>query len=139
MTYKRFETELLVRPDDIDMNNHVHMSKYLDYVLCARYDQMSRCYGMSMDEFIQRGWGWYVKSCTIEYKRALSNGERIIVRTWLESVDQTDVKVGFRIMKKEPPKISAEGHFLYTMVNLSTNRAEQIPDWVIRQYTQFVE
>ena len=52
MPYKRFDTEMMVRPDDIDMNNHVHNSKYLDYVLFARYDQMGRCYGMSMDEFI---------------------------------------------------------------------------------------
>ena len=26
-----FETEIIVRPDDIDMNSHVHNSKYLDY------------------------------------------------------------------------------------------------------------
>lgn len=36
--YLKFDTELAVRPDDIDMNNHVHNSKYLDYVLAARYD-----------------------------------------------------------------------------------------------------
>jgi acyl-CoA thioesterase FadM len=43
MPYKRFETELIVPPDDIDMNNHLHGSKYLDYVLAARYDHMGRC------------------------------------------------------------------------------------------------
>ncbi|MFA5803318.1 MAG: hypothetical protein WC879_01620 [Melioribacteraceae bacterium] len=31
-----FETEIIVRPDDIDMNNHVHNSKYLDYLLTLR-------------------------------------------------------------------------------------------------------
>ena len=41
--YSRFETELQVRPDDIDMNQHVHNSRYFDYVLAARYDQMARC------------------------------------------------------------------------------------------------
>ena len=54
----RFETELQVRPDDIDMNQHVHASRYLDYVLAARYDQMERCYGMSMEEFVRAGFGW---------------------------------------------------------------------------------
>ena len=42
----RFETEMPVRPDDIDMNQHVHNSRYFDYVLAARYDQMARCYRM---------------------------------------------------------------------------------------------
>jgi len=56
-THSRFETELKVRPDDIDMNQHVHNSRYFDYVMSARYDQMARCYGMSMEEFIQAGYG----------------------------------------------------------------------------------
>jgi len=49
----RFETEMQVRPDDIDMNQHVHGSRYFDYVLAARYDQMERCYKMPMQEFPQ--------------------------------------------------------------------------------------
>ncbi|MGY0035466.1 acyl-CoA thioesterase [Pedobacter sp. NJ-S-72] len=40
--YSIFETALKVRPDDIDMFNHVHNSKYFDYVLAARYDQMEQ-------------------------------------------------------------------------------------------------
>ena len=31
--YSTFTSEIIVRPDDIDMNNHVHFSKYLDFVL----------------------------------------------------------------------------------------------------------
>ena len=42
-----------VRPDDIDMNRHVHSSRYLDYVLAARFDQMERCYKMSMQAFME--------------------------------------------------------------------------------------
>ena len=37
--YATFETELRVRPDDIDMFQHAHNSKYFDYVLAARYEQ----------------------------------------------------------------------------------------------------
>lgn len=31
-----FETEIAIRPDDIDLNNHVHNTKYLDYVLAIK-------------------------------------------------------------------------------------------------------
>jgi len=71
MSFSSFETELGVRPDDIDFFQHVHSSKYFDYVLAARYDQMTRCYGMSMEWFIERGYGWVVKQAMIEYKRPL--------------------------------------------------------------------
>lgn len=139
MHYKRFASELVVRPDDIDMNNHVHNTKYLDYVLFARYDQMGRCYGMSMDEFISNGWTWVIKSCFIEFKRALKLADHVVIQTWLDSYERTDVKVGFRILKKDTMKVCAEGYLINTMVSLQTGRAEQIPAGVIQQYTQFVE
>lgn len=138
MPYQRFDTELVVRPDDIDMNNHVHNSKYLDYVLFARYDQMGRCYGMSMGDFFSLGWAWVVKACCIEFKRPL-NLETIVVRTWLDSYEKSDVKVGFQIFKKEGMKLSAEGYFLNTMIDRKSGRGIAIPESVIRQYTQFVE
>ncbi len=138
MPYKRFGTELIVRPDDIDMNNHVHNSKYLDYVLAARYDQMGRCYGFPMDKFIENGWVWYQKSWNIEFKRALNIAEHIVVRTWVESFEKSDVKVGFQIFK-ENKKVAAEGTFVSAMINAKTGRPEVIPDWVIQQYAQHVE
>jgi len=36
--HSKFETEMQVRPDDIDLFQHVHSSRYMDYVLAARYD-----------------------------------------------------------------------------------------------------
>ena len=133
--FSKFESILTVRPDDIDMNNHVHFSRYLDYVLAARYDQMGRCYKMSMDEFIAMGLGWVVKSCTIEYKRPLTLGDSIIVRTCMQEVGGTEASVKFEIIKKESGKLSAEGTFLYTLVNLKTGRTEKIPPEVIEKYS----
>ena len=139
MHYKRFESELLVRPDDIDMNNHVHNSKYLDYVLAARYDQMGRCYGMPMDEFLKNGWNWYQKSFHIEYKRALTLADGVVIQTWLDSFEKADVKVGFQIFKKEPRKVAAEGYFVSTMIDMKTGRAIPIPQSIIDHYAQYTE
>ena len=131
----KFETELQVRPDDIDMNQHVHASRYMDYVLAARYDQMARCYGMSMEEFIQAGFGWYVRTCHVEFKRPLGLGEHFTVRTWVEDVFKDSVSVRFEIIKKKTAKLCCDGHFLYTMINLKTNRGEPIPDWILQKYS----
>lgn len=46
--YRSFETEVAVRPGDIDLHGHVHSPEYLSYFLAARFDQMKRCYGASM-------------------------------------------------------------------------------------------
>lgn len=131
-----FETELQVRPDDIDMNQHVHASRYHDYVLAARYDQMARCYRMSMEDFTQAGYGWFVKTAHLDYKRPLLMGDRFVVRTWVEEMSGSDVKVRFQILRRvrERLKISCEGFFDYTLVGLQDGRAEVIPDHVLAKY-----
>ncbi len=131
----KFETELQVRPDDIDMNQHVHGSRYFDYVLAARYDQMSRCYKMSMEEFLKAGFGWFIKAAHVEYYRPLRLGDELVVRTWVEEIFRTGVKVNFEIIKKAKGKVSSEGYFDYTMIGLQTGRAQAIPDWIITKYS----
>ena len=131
----KFQTELQVRPDDIDMNQHVHGSRYMDYVLAARYDQMARCYQMPMEEFLKLGFGWFVRTAHVEYKRALGLGEHFIVRTWVAEMLKHSVKVQFEILKKKTGKLACDGYFDYTMVNLKTGRAEIIPDWIVAKYS----
>lgn len=133
--YSTFESKLTVRPDDIDMNQHVHNSRYLDFVLFARYQQMRDNYQFPMEEFLEQGYGWVVKNCWIEYKRPLFLGDEITVRTGVLDVDRTDVKVKFEIIRNETGKLAANGYFLYTMINTKTGRAEVIPEWVIERYS----
>ncbi|MCF8261223.1 MAG: acyl-CoA thioesterase [Melioribacteraceae bacterium] len=134
-TYSIFETILTIRPDDIDMNGHVHNSRYLDYVLAARYDQMKKDYKMSMDEFIKQDLGWVVSAVNIEFKRALFLGEQIKVKTQVESASGAQVKVNFLIEKFETGKVASEGQFLYTMISTKTGRPARITEEIISQYS----
>ena len=108
--YARFVTEMQVRPDDIDLYSHVHSSRYLDYVLAARFDQMANCYKMSMQDFAARGFGWFQRSLTINYKRQLEIAERFKVETGIEEFLKDGVIVSFKIFKANG-KIAADGTF----------------------------
>lgn len=129
----RFETEIQIRPDDLDMNQHVHSSRYLDFVLAARFDQMARCYGLAMDEFTKLGFGWVIKTSHVEFKRPLGI-EKILVRTWVDEIRTSDVKVHFEIDRTKNGKRSADGWFLYTMISLANGRAAPIPEWIMAKY-----
>jgi acyl-CoA thioester hydrolase/thioesterase-3 len=131
----KFTSELQVRPDDIDLFRHVHSSKYLDYVLAARFDQMERCYGMPMQAFLERGLGWVVKVSHFEYKRPLGIAERFRVVTWIEDIRGTDVEVRFEIIKAETNRPACLGWCVFTLINLQTGRAESIPEDVLAKYT----
>ncbi len=135
MSYSTFETEMPVRPDDIDFLNHVHSSKYFDYVLAARYDQMARCYGFSMETFMERGLGWVVKEAHIEYKRPLKLGDWMRIQTRVVEFSEDGVRVEFVIVKKGTGKVSSSGWCQYTLVELKTGRATTLPLDVLQKYS----
>lgn len=133
--YSKFETELAVRPDDIDLYQHVHSTRYLDYVLAARFEQMDRCYQMSMQEFAKLGLGWFMTSATINFKRPLGWGDRMVVRTWIVHFTDLGCRVAFEIDKLPTGKRSCDGHADYTLVTLATGRATPLPADIKARYS----
>lgn len=133
--YSKFQSEITVRPDDIDMNNHVHYSKYLDYLLAARYEQMQRDYKVPMEEFIKLGYAWVASKVEIEFKRALVLEDTAVVQTQIESYKGAQVIVNFGIYKKAAMKIAAEGKVTYTMVSTSSGKPVRIPEEIIEKYS----
>lgn len=133
--YSIFETELAVRPDDIDMFNHVHNSKYLDYVLAARYEQMERCYGMSWQFFTDQGFGWVVAKVTISFKRPLKLGDQLLVRTGILEMNEKGSNVQFEIINKKTGKVASDGVFDYVMIDLHTQRSCKVTPEMIEAYS----
>lgn len=134
LVYAKFATELQVRPDDIDMYQHVHSSRYMDYVLAARFDQMERCYKMSMAEFQKRGLGWFMAATQMNFKRPLGLGDRFVVRTWIEQFTLIGVKVRFQIERTADHKLSCDGWFDYVLVSTETARAVRLPGDIRAKY-----
>ncbi len=133
--YSIFETELNVRPDDIDMFNHVHNSKYLDYVLAARYEQMEKFYGMSWETFEQQGFGWVVAKVTISFKRPLKMGDQMLVRTGILEMNEKGSNVQFEIINKKTGKVCTDGIFEYVMIDLKTQRSCKVTEDMIKAYS----
>ncbi|MFM6975513.1 MAG: acyl-CoA thioesterase [Sphingobacteriaceae bacterium] len=132
--YSVFTSEFKVRPDDIDMFNHVHNSTYFDYVLAARYDQMERCYGMSMEEFMKQGYGWVVRTAYVDYKRPLGLGDEFMVKTGIETINTKGCRVKFEIISKKTNKLSCDGWFDYVMIDMKTGRGMPITEEMMQKY-----
>lgn len=130
-----FSSELKVRPDDIDMNNHVHNSKYFDYVQAARFEQMINDYRMPMEEFFKMGYNWVTTSAYIEWKRELKLGETAIVKSQMDSINGAQCKVNFWIEKKETGKLVAKGNMTYTMISIKSGRPVRITNDIIERYS----
>jgi YbgC/YbaW family acyl-CoA thioester hydrolase len=133
--FSRFTTELRVRPDDIDMFQHVHNSKYLDYVLAARYEQMETAYGMSMEQFMQQGYGWVVKTAHVNFVRPLTLGESFTVTTGITSINEKSAKVSYEIVSTKTGKLCSDGWFDYVLVDIQTGRSKTITGEMIEKYS----
>lgn len=130
-----YSSRLVVRPDDIDMFRHVHSSRYMDYVLAARFDQMARCYHCSMQEFLDNGLGWVLVATEMHYKRPLQLGDSFDVVTHLESFEKKQAHVVFDIKHAVTGKSCCAGWAKYTLVGLDTGKPVEIPDWVMERYS----
>lgn len=133
--YSKFSSEFKVRPDDIDMFNHVHNSKYFDYVLAARYEQMERYYGMPMERFLEQGYGWVVKTAHVEYKRPLGLGEPFEVTTGIVELNARGCRVEFDIKSKKTNKINCEGWFDYVLIDTRHGKSMKVTDEMIEKYS----
>jgi YbgC/YbaW family acyl-CoA thioester hydrolase len=129
-----FETEIVVRPDDIDMNNHVHNSKYLDYIQTARFIQMRDNYKVPMEEYHSIGLNWFASEVQVEYKRALKFGDIALVKTQIGGWNGARVTINVWVYNKATNKIAVEGILVYTLVSLSSGRPVRIPNDIIERH-----
>ena len=134
-SYSSFTSEFKVRPDDIDMFNHVHNSTYFDYVLAARYEQMATCYKMPMEDFLKMGFGWVVRSAFVEYKRPLGLGDIFTVQTGIETINSKGCRVKFEIKINKTGKIACDGWFDYVMINITDGKSVKVSDQMISNYS----
>jgi len=132
---QKFDTEIAVRPHEIDWNRHVNQSVYLDYLLYARVDQMKRCYKMPIESFFKRGYSWITRSLSIEYLKSVFMGETIIVRTWIEKLGKKSVTVKFQMLKKKDLSVAAQGTGVYILIDSKTGQPVAIPDDIKEKYS----
>jgi YbgC/YbaW family acyl-CoA thioester hydrolase len=130
-----YTTELSVRPDDLDFFKHVHSSRYMDYVLAARYDQMKRCYGLGLEELLEHHMGFVITETKMNFKRALTLGDTMNVKTHIVSLIKQDVFVNFEILNFRTNKVSCDGYFKYSLMDIRTGKGMVIPEWVIERYS----
>jgi acyl-CoA thioester hydrolase/thioesterase-3 len=133
----KFRSEMTIRPSDIDFLGHVHNSIYLDYILHARMDQMTRCYKYPMEKFFEQGLGWVAKTAHLNYLRPVKLNDRVFVDTYVESFEAGDCRVNIeiRIQKGKTEKVALDGYMIYTLVSMKTGRSVPLPADVIEAYS----
>lgn len=81
-----FEYSHDVRPDEIDALGRASNVAYVTWMLAAATAH-SAALGWPPEAYLARGAGWVVRSHAIEYLGAAFAGDRVLVRTWVATMD----------------------------------------------------
>lgn len=95
---------------------------------------MKKDYKVPMEEFVSRGYSWVASSVHIDYKRGAKLGDKLIVRTQVDSFSGAQVTVNFWMILKETEKVAAEGQSIYTLISNTSGRPMRIPEEITEKY-----
>lgn len=107
MAGTKFETSLQVRPDDRDMNQNVYASRYLDYVLAARYDQMERWYQMPIEVFTTYSEALSRRETTENTQTVIRNRSGLVKVTF-ERLERVNPPIQSKLFSNQGPMVTAQ-------------------------------
>lgn len=86
------ESRIKIRFPDCDPFNHLHNSRYIDYLITAREDQVLEHYGLDLHRLgVEQGLGWVSAQTQIAYLQPAFLMETVTVQTSLLAASEKSV------------------------------------------------
>lgn len=118
------ESEVLVRFADCDPFNHLNNSKYIDYFLNAREDQLIKHYDLDIYRMAKEtGLAWVVSQTQIAYLSSAQLMEKVLIRTRLISFSEKQLLVEALMLGADRTQVKSLMWMRLTHVNLMTQRS----------------
>ncbi len=91
---KVLESKVKIRFHDCDPYNHLNNSRYIDYFISTREDQLIENYGLDIYDIVRReGLGWVSAETNISYLYPAGLMEEVLIETQLLSFSEKSLQV----------------------------------------------
>lgn len=105
---KVLKTRTKVRFQDCDPFNHLNNSKYIDYFLNTREDQILEHYGIDVfREVVSMGKSWVVVSNQISYFRPANTMESILIASQIIDYSERSILVEMKMFNHDETELKA--------------------------------
>ncbi|HET8963291.1 MAG TPA: acyl-CoA thioesterase [Chitinophagales bacterium] len=122
-------TEVLIRFSDCDPFNHLNNSKYIDYFLNAREDQLLQYYDLDLFAYSKTtGCAWVVGQHKIAYLKPAFTMEKVIIESTIVEWNTNNVLVEFKMWNSEKTKLKSLMWTYFHYYNLATQKSEIHPE-----------
>lgn len=117
-----FEFEIQVEAQHIDNRNHVNNLVYLDWCVTAAEQHWER----NASEAIKNAYIWYVLKHEINYKAPAFEGDKLLLKTWVENNSGVRSERRYQIWKQD--KLLVEAKTLWVLLQANNQRPAAIPE-----------
>jgi YbgC/YbaW family acyl-CoA thioester hydrolase len=136
---KVLESAMKIRFHDCDPFNHLNNSRYIDYIMAARGDQLIDNYGFDIYKLSgEQAVSWVSAHTQISYLAPVFLGEEVIVRTQLLSCTDKSLLVEGVMLNNDKTVIKAILWAKLVHFNLKTQKSNQHSEELIQFFQQIV-
>lgn len=130
---KKYTKQFSVQKKDIDVNGHVSNIRYLEWFIESAVAH-SDALGVGFEILNKENRTWVAKEHHIIYKMGAFEGDKLEIRTWVESVKTAQSVRKYEITNLNTNKVVCEGWTNWVYVELSSLRPQKIPQPLIEKY-----
>ena len=133
MTPIPFQTELTVETQHLDEQNHVNNLEYIKWIL-----EISEAHWVAKTPLATREhYAWFVIDHYIQYKRQAFLGDKLILKTWVETYSKVKTERHVHIIRKSDDKTIVTAKTNWCFIDRASKKPTLITTEVLKPYFEF--
>ena len=127
----------LVRFQDCDPFGHLNNSRYLDYFMNAREDQLKDTYGFDIIDFQKKtGLAWVVVQSQVSYLRPVHPMETVAISSRVISYSDKTVTAELQMHDKTKTKLKAVLWTKFVQISVTNGKSAEQPGELLQFFGQ---
>ena len=136
---KILKTKRKIRFQDCDPFNHLNNSKYLEYFINAREDQIAEQYDLDVFKYMKAtGLSWVVASNQISYIKPASTMETVLIESQLIQYSENLLLVEMKMWNENETELKAILWIKFIPYNIQTKKAANHSDDLMKLFQSVV-
>lgn len=124
--------DIIVRPTEIDVNNHVNNAKFVEYLEWGR-EEWYEAVGLPYERLLELGAITVTVNLNLNYRREARQGERLTVATRPERIGRTSFALAQKIRRAEG-EVVADAVVTLVTVDPATRTSRPVPEELARVF-----
>ncbi|MBL7835778.1 MAG: acyl-CoA thioesterase [Cyclobacteriaceae bacterium] len=136
---KVLESTMKIRFHDCDPFNHLNNSRYLDYIMTARGDQLTDHYNFDIYKLArEQGVGWVIAQTQIAYISPALLMEEVVIETRLLAYSERSLHLEAFMWNKNKSHLKAVLWARFVHYNLRTQKSHSHDESLMNFFSQIV-